>query len=200
MPAILSNLIIAQLKKYLIMLSFFFPAISNGQAILKAGALFGNRWNESLNNQTTGKGFELSAEHFVAKNFTIGVAISYVSFQPTNLVKVRFNSYDLLFSYYLNNKKLRPYIGVGAGICKYLDEVTIQVEGGASYTQQRKKNYGDLSPFLGLLYHMGKQQNLGVFLQVNADFVPIATIQPIGYLAASAGIHYSWPSKSVHNK
>jgi hypothetical protein len=200
MPASLSNLIITQLKKYLIILSFFFPAISDGQVLLKAGALFGNRWNESLNSQTIGKGLHLSAEHFVAKNFTVGFGVSHVSFHPTSLVKVRFNSYDLLFSYYLNNKKLRPYVGAGAGICKYLDEVTIQVEGGASYTQQRKKNYGDLSPFLGLLYHVGKQQNMGVFLQLNADFIPIATIQPIGYLAASVGIHYSLPSKSVHNK
>jgi len=161
--------------------------------LLKAGGTSGNRWNETLNSQTPGKGFRLSGEKFVVQHFAIGAGISYLSFNPNKQINVRFNSYSLQCTYYFNTKKIQPYFGAGVGYTLYKDKTTIDLGSGITDTQSRDKNYGVISPYLGLQYGINKISRAGFFVQVNTDFVPIANIQPIGFISVTAGISYHLP-------
>ena len=165
-----------------------FPLITFSQVVVKAGAAAGNRWNETLNAQTLGKGFRVAAEEFIVPRVSFGLGISYFSFNPNKSVNVRFNSYSLQCVYYFNTQRWQPYLGTGIGYTRYADKTTIYLGTGNSDTQTRKKNYGVIAPFLGLQYTMDKKQQTAVFLQLNTDFVPVTGIQPIGFLSIAAGI------------
>jgi hypothetical protein len=167
-----------------------FPLITYSQWTIKAGAAAGNRWNETLNAQTVGRGFRIAAEQFVLPRISIGLGVSYFSFNPNKSVNVRFNSYSLQCIYYLTAKRWQPYLGTGIGYTRYADKTTIDLGAGNSDKQTRKKNYGVIAPFLGLQYSMDKKQHTAVFLQINTDFVPVAGIPPIGFLSMAAGISY----------
>ena len=181
------------MKKIIITIFIILPAITFSQVLLKAGGALGNRWNETLNSQTLGKGFRLSGEKFVIQHFSIGAGISYFSFNPNKQINVRFNSYSLQCTYYFNSKKLQPYIGAGVGYTRYKDKTTIDLGNGITDTQTRDKNYGIISPYLGLHYGIDKKNRIGFFMQVNTDFIPIANIQPIGFISLGGGISYRLP-------
>ena len=178
------------MKRIFVIVFIFFPVAVFSQVLLKAGAALGNRWNEALNSQALGKGFRAAAEKFIIPQFTFGLGVSYLSFNPNKLVNVRFNSYSLLSTYYLNKKKLQPYIGSGIGYTRYSDKTTIALGAGVTSTQNRNKSYGVISPFLGLQYPAGNKKRAGFFFQANADFVPVAKIQPIGFMSIAAGLIY----------
>ncbi len=178
------------MKKIIVIVFIIFPSVTFSQVLLKAGAAFGNRWNETLNSQTPGKGFRLSAEKFLVPQFSLGIGISYLSFNPNKAIIVRFNSYSLQSTYYFNTKKLQPYLGAGVGYTLYKDKTTIDLGNGITDTQTRDKNYAVISPFLGLQYGIDKESRTGFFVQVNTDFIPIANIQPIGFMSVTAGISY----------
>ena len=181
------------MKKIIVTVFIILPAVTFSQVLLKAGGALGNRWNETLNSQTLGKGFRLSGEKFIVQQFSVGIGISYLSFNPNKLINVRFNSYSMECTYYFNAKKLQPYLGAGVGYTRYKDKTTIDLGNRITDTQTRDKNYGVVSPFLGLQYGIDKKSRTGFFVQVNADFVPIANIQPIGFISMSAGISYHLP-------
>jgi len=181
------------MKKIIVAIFIIFPVVAFSQVLLKAGGAFGNRWNETLNSQTLGKGFRLSGEKYIVQQFAIGIGISYLSFDPNKLINVGFNAYSLQCTYYFNTKKLQPYLGGGVGYTRYKDKTTIDLGNGNAATQKRDKNYGVISPYLGLQYKINKQNSVGFFVQVNTDFVPVANIPPIGFLAATAGISYYLP-------
>lgn len=178
------------IKKGIGVILVFFPAIVFSQVILKAGVAVGNRWNETLNSQTLGKGFRLTAEKFVARQFSTGLGISYFSFNPNKSVKVRFNFYNLQAAYYFNTKRWQPYLGAGIGYTKYIDKTSIELAPGIFNTQKREKNYSVISPYLGLKYNLNKAGKAGGFLQLNTDFVPSAATQPIGFISFEAGFVY----------
>ena len=178
------------MKKIILTVFIILPVVAFSQVLLKAGGAFGNRFNETLNSQTLGKGFRLSGEKFVVQHFSIGAGISYLSFNPNKLINVRFNSYSLQCTYYFNTKKLHPYLGAGVGYTSYKDKTTIDLGNGITDIQTRDKNYGVISPYLGLQYGIDKKSRAGFFMQVNTDFVPIANIQPIGFISFTAGISY----------
>lgn len=178
------------MKKILVAVFIILPTITFSQVLLKVGGALGNRWNETLNSQTLGKGFRLSGEKFIVQQFSVGAGISYLSFNPNKQTNVRFNSYSLQCTYYFNTKKLQPYLGAGVGYTRYKDKTTIDLGNGITDKQTRDKNYAVISPYLGLQYGIDKKSNIGFFIQVNADFVPIATIQPIGFISIAAGISY----------
>ena len=181
------------MKRTIIIAFIFFPVLCFSQTLLKAGAALGNRWNETLNSQTLGKGFRISGEKLITQQFSIGLGVSYFSFNPNKLVNVRFNSYSLQCTYYFNTKKLQPYLGAGVGYTRYNDKTTIDLGAGNTITQTRDKNYGVISPYLGLQYAIDKKKKAGFFLQVNADFVPVVNIQPIGFISIAAGFSYRLP-------
>lgn len=181
------------MKKIIVAVFIIFPALTFSQVLFKAGVALGNRWNETLNSQTLGKGFRLSGEKFIIQQFSIGAGISYLSFNPNQLINVQFNSYTLQCTYYFNTKKLQPYLGTGVGYTRYKDNTTIDLGNGIKDTQTRDKNYGVISPYLGLQYGINKKSRVGFFIQVNADFIPIANIQPIGFMSLTAGISYHLP-------
>ena len=178
------------MKKTIGIIFIFFPVMGFSQTIVKAGITAGNRWNETLNSQTLGKGIRLSVEKFILRQFSIGAGISYFSFNPNKSVNVRFNSYSLQATYYFNTKRCQPYIGAGVGYTKYTDKTSIDLGGGFSDTQKRNKNYGVISPYLGLKYNLDKAGKAGFFLQLNTDFIPVAGIQPIGFISLAAGLVY----------
>jgi len=178
------------MKKIIVAVFIIFPSVTFSQVLLKAGGALGNRWNETLNSQTLGKGFRLSGEKFIVQQFSIGIGISYLSFNPNKLINVRFNSYSLQCTYYFNTKKLQPYLGGGVGYTRYKDKATIDLGNGNADTQTRDKNYGVISPHLGLQYNIDKKSRAVFFIQLNTDFVPIANIQPIGFISVTAGISY----------
>ena len=178
------------MKRIMVICLISFPLFSFAQQLLKVGGGIGNRWNERLNSQTLGKGFRVSGEQFINKQFTIGLEVSWFSFNPTTLVNVRFNSFSLKGTYYFAAGKIQPYLGAGVGYTSYADKTSIDIGNGNLITQKRAKNYGVVSPFLGLHYKLGNKKPIGVFLQVNADFIPVAKIAPIGFVSVSAGISY----------
>ena len=150
-------------------------------------------WNETLNSETVGKGFRVGAEKMILPACSIGWGISYLSFNPNKSVNVRFNTYSLLCPYYFGTKKWQPYLGAGVGYTRYSDKTTIDLGGGNTSKQSRNKDYSSISPFLGLQYAALKKQRVGFFLQVNADFVPVVTIPPIGFLSIAGGVSYHLP-------
>ncbi len=172
-----------------------FPLITFSQWTLKAGAAAGNRWNETLNAQTVGKGFRIAAEQFVLPRVSIGLGVSYFSFNPNKSVNVRFNSYSMQCTYYFNTQRWQPYLGAGIGYTRYTDKTTIDLGAGNSDMQARIKNYGVIAPFLGLQYSMDKKLHTAVFLQANTDFVPVAGITPIGFLSIAAGFSCRLPRR-----
>lgn len=178
------------MKKITGIFIFFFPLIVYAQVVIKAGAAVGNRWNETVTGQALGKGFRLSVEKPVLPQFSVGLGISYLSFHPNKSVVVRFNSYSLQCVYWFNTKNWQPYLGAGVGYTRYADKTTINPGTGTAITQARNKNYGVIDPFLGLQYSAGKNKKAGIFFQLNADFVPILNIQPIGFVSVATGISY----------
>lgn len=173
------------MKKIVIVVIILLPFNSFSQVLFKVGGGIGNRWNETLNSQTIGAGFRLSAEKYVVKKLSFGLSISHFAFAPTKLVNVRFSSVGLSGSYGLNSKKLQPYVGLLVGYTFYTDKTNIDLGNGVASSISRNKNYGMVSPFTGLKYSF--QQKIGVFLQVNTDFVPVDKISPIGFWSATAG-------------
>ncbi len=178
------------MKKIIVTVFIILPIVTFSQVLLKAGGSFGNRWNETLTSQTLGKGFILSAENFIVQQFSVGINISYLSFNPNKLINVRFNTYNLHGTYYFTTKRLQPYLGGGVGYTRYNDQTTIDLGNGNKATQKRDKNYGVISPYMGLHYAIDKKGRTIFFVQVNADFVPVANTQPIGFLSAATGIGY----------
>jgi len=178
------------MKLITIIFALLLPGAVFPQVTLKAGFTLGNRWNETLNSQTIGKGFRLIAEKNILPRLTVGAAVSYISFNPNAAVNVRYNAYNLLTAYYFNTKKLQPFVGAAFGYTNYQDNTTLNLGGGISSKQERQKSYGNVSPFLGLKYHMDKKKKAAFFLQGNADFVPVATIDPIGFVSVVTGIAY----------
>jgi opacity protein-like surface antigen len=170
-----------------------FPLIVFSQWTIKAGAAAGNRWSETLNTQTAGKGFRVAAEQFSLPRVSIGLGISYFSFNPNKSVNVRFNSYSMQCVYYFTANRWQPYLGAGIGYTRYTDRTTIVTGTGNMEVQSRKKNYGLIAPFLGLQYSLHKKQHTAVFLQLNTDLVPVAGIPPIGFLSLAAGISCQLP-------
>ncbi len=178
------------MKKVLGVILIFLPGIVFSQGVIKAGAAAGNRWNETLNSQTIGTGLRLSGEKFVREQLSLGACISYLSFRPNKQVNVRYNSYSLLTTYYFSDGKLQPYLGIGIGYTSYTDKTTIELGPGISDSQKREKNYGNISPYLGLKYGLDKAGKVDVFLQVNTDFVPVVDIDPIGFASIAGGLSY----------
>ena len=185
------------MKIITILLFLFSFQLSSGQTIFKVSGSLGNRWDEKLNSQTIGKGFRISAESFLTTNLSFDIGVSYFSFDPITLVNVSFNSYFIGATYYFAQTKLQPYVGFDAGFCKYQDKTTIEIA-GQSNTQVRDKQYGSISPKLGLMYFVSKQ--IGFQLQVNADFIPIENINPIGFASLSLGAVYKIGSLKIKNK
>ena len=185
------------MKIITILLFLFSFQLSSGQTIFKVSGSLGNRWDEKLNSQTIGKGFRISGESFLTTNLSFDIGVSYFSFDPTTLVNVSFNSYLIGATYYFTQTKLQPFVGFDAGFCKYQDKTTIEIP-GQSNTQVRDKQYGSISPKLGLIYFVTDQ--IGVQLQFNADFVPIANISPIGFSSSSLGVVYKIGSRKLENK
>ena len=183
------------MRRIIFVVFLLFPVLGFSQVLFKAGAALGNRWDERLNSQTLGKGFRVSGEKFIIQQFAVGLGVSYFSFSPTKSVNVRFNSYSLLFTYFFNTKKWQPYLGTGAGYTKYVDKTTINLSTGINSTQTRNKNYGVISPLLGLQYNMGKRSKIGFFMQANADFIPVVTTQPIGFVSIAGGLTYRLPTQ-----
>ncbi len=159
----------------------------NAQTIFKVGGSIANRWNETLNNQTLGSGFRVSAEKFITKNLSAGINISRFSFNPTPSVDITYSAASFHYTYYLNKKAIQPYTGIGIGYNLYVDNTTLDLGNNAIVKQKRTKNYGVISPFIGLKYTK-KEKKLGVFFQVNTDFVPVANITPIGFLSTTLGL------------
>jgi opacity protein-like surface antigen len=159
----------------------------NAQTILKVGGSIANRWNETLNNQTLGNGFRASAEKFITTNLSTGINISHFSFNPTPSVDITYSAASFHYTYYLNKKALQPYTGIGIGYNLYIDRTTLDLGNNAIVQQKRSKNYGVVSPFIGLKYTK-KEKKLGIFFQVNTDFVPIANTTPIGFLSSTLGL------------
>jgi hypothetical protein len=178
------------MKLMMILSAFILPAAAFSQVTLKGGFTLGNRWNETFNSQTSGKGFRFSAEKNILPQLTIGAEVSYVSFNPNTAVNIRYNAYSLLVAYYFNTKKLQPFAGTALGYNNYSDKTTLNLGGNITSKQERKKSYGNISPFLGLRYHVDKKKRAAFFLQANADFVPVANIDPIGFVSVTAGIFY----------
>jgi hypothetical protein len=176
------------MRKCITGMLIFFPFISFSQTLVKAGAGVANRWNEKLNTQSLGKGFRVMAEQYIVPRLSVGMAVSYFTFNPNRLVNVRFNSYSLQWVYYFNTKRWQPYLGTGVGYTHYTDNTTLELGAGNRPTQKRKKNYGVIAPFLGIQYEVSKKQKTAIFLQCNTDFVPVARTQPIGFLSVAAGI------------
>jgi len=169
------------------------PILANSQVQVKAGFTAANRWNETLNSQTLGKGFRLSGEKLVAPKFGLGIETAYLSFHPTDLVAVQFNTLSLSMTYYLTDKRLEPYLGAGLGFARYADKTTIELGAGNTKTQTRHKNYGVIAPFLGVQYAISqKAKNWGVYLQANADIIPVVNITPIGFVSLTTGICYKF--------
>ncbi len=166
------------------------PSAASSQVLLKASGAIGNRWNETLNSQTLGKGIRLSAEKYITQQFTIGAEVSYFAFNPNTTVNIHFNSYNLLVAWYFNTKKLQPYAGAGFGYTDYQDKTTINLGGGISSKQSRNKSYGNISAFLGLKYSLTKEKRTAFSIQANTDFIPIVNISPIGFLSVAAGLSY----------
>ncbi|MCY7421328.1 MAG: hypothetical protein LH478_06240 [Chitinophagaceae bacterium] len=181
------------MKKIIVAVLIIFPTVAFSQVLVKAGGALGNRWTETLNSQTLGKGLRLSGEKFLVQHFSIGAGISYFSFNPNKLINVSFNSYSLQCTYYFNTKKLHPYLGAGVGYTWYKDETTIDLGNSNTDMQTRDKDYGVISPYVGLQYGIYKKRQTGFFIQVNTDFVPIANIQPIGFISIAAGVSYHLP-------
>ncbi|MEO5996201.1 MAG: hypothetical protein ABIN89_05715 [Chitinophagaceae bacterium] len=183
------------MKKVICVIFIFLPVMVFSQVMIKGGAAVGNRWNETLNSQTIGTGFRLSGEKFVVKQLSLGAGISYLSFRPNKHVNVRYNSYSLMTTYYFSARKLQPYLGIGIGYTRYTDKTTIELGPGIDDTQKREKNYGIISPYLGLKYGLDKAGKVGVFLQVNTDFVPVVNIDPIGFASIAGGLSYLFHHK-----
>ena len=181
------------MKKTIVSLIVFIPVMALAQVIVKAGVAAGNRWNETLNGQTLGKGLRVGAEKIILPHFSVGLGISYLSFNPNKSVMVRFNAYSLQCTYYFSTSKWQPYLGTGIGYTRYADKTSIDLGAGNTSKQARNKNYGVIAPFLGIQHWPGKKQKLGVFFQVNADFVPVLNIPAIGFLSTAAGISYRLP-------
>ena len=185
------------MKKITLLLFLFSFQFSSAQTIFKVSGSLGNRWDEKLNSQTIGKGFIVSAEKFLIPKLSFGIGVSYFSFHPNTLVDLTFNSYSIGATYYFKQTKLQPFVGFEAGFCKYQDKTTIEIS-GQSNTLVRDKQYGSISPKLGLIYFVSEQ--IGVQLQFRADFVPIANISPIGFSSSSLGIVYKIGSRKLENK
>jgi opacity protein-like surface antigen len=178
------------MKRISIAIFVFLPVIVFSQTILKLGGAVSNRWNETLNSQTLGKGIRISVEKFIIPQFAIGLGGSYFSFNPNKSINIRFNSVSLQFAYYVNTKKLQPYFGAGVGYTKYFDKTTIDLGSGINSTQIRNKNYGVISPYLGMQCAIGKAKKAGCFIQLNTDFVPVVNTDPIGFISLAAGLSY----------
>ena len=174
----------------MIISAFILTASAFSQVTIKAGFTLGNRWNEALNSQTLGKGFRLKGEKNILPQLTVGTEVSYVSFNPNTSVQVRYNSYSLLATYYLNAKKLQPFIGTAFGYTNYKDNTILNLGGGIISKQTRQKSYGTISPFFGVKYHLNQQKKTAFFVQANTDFIPVANIDPIGFLSVTAGVAY----------
>ena len=178
------------MKRIILFAALSLPLCLFSQTTLKGGVAFGNRWNETLNSQTVGKGFRVSGEKNILPKLSFGIAVSYLSFNPNTSVNIRYNSYSLLLTYYFTTKKLQPLLGIGIGYTNYNDKTTLNLGGGISSKQSRNKNYGNISPFLGLQYIAGKKKKVSIFIQANADFIPVANIDPIGFVSVTTGIAY----------
>ena len=174
------------MKKIIYILIFVSPSLGKAQTSFKVGASFANRWNEPLNSQTLGKGFRFSAEKFISPHLSTGVSISYVSFNPTSFVNISYTAASFFYTYYLNLKTWQPYAGIGIGFNRYSDRTTIDLGSNLVSKQERTKNYGVISPFIGLKYTKPTKK-LGIFFQMNTDFVPISTTAPIGFVSTTLG-------------
>lgn len=175
-------------RKIIIIICLIIPSTLFSQIAIKGGISIANRWDETLNSQTLGKGFRLSAEKQIVSRFSIGVAISSIAFKPNELLDIKYKTLDLLATYYFSNNTLQPYVGIGFGYTQYADKSTLDIGNGITTKQTRDKNYGNISPFFGLKYSIGKEKKLAIFMQSNADFVPVVNIVPIGYLSLTSGL------------
>ena len=175
------------MKKYLAVLFLLLSIPSFAQTLFKVSGGLGNRWDEKLNSQTIGKGLRLSVEELFAPRFSMGIGFSYFSFNPNTLVNVRYSSYSFQSTYYFTVSKLQPFLGVEVGYCSYFDKTTIELISG-KISQQRNKSYGSIAPKAGVLYNITKQ--LGVQLQLSADFIPIPDTAPIGFSSVNLGLTY----------
>ncbi|MES2734633.1 MAG: hypothetical protein V4714_22990 [Bacteroidota bacterium] len=176
------------MKNLLIGAFLLFSSLGYAQTIVKISGGVGNRWDEKLNSQTIGKGGRLGIEHFLVPKFSLGLGGSTFSFHPNPSVQVRFTSISLQGTYYFSRAKWQPFIGIETGFCQYSDQTTIDLGGGITNKQKRSKQYGSISPKLGLLYLVTNK--VGLQLQINTDFVPVANISPIGFASLQAGVSY----------
>ena len=174
------------MKKIIYLFTLLFPLIINAQTVIKIGGGVANRWNETLNIQTVGKGFRFSAEKFIKSNLSTGLTISSFVFNPTPSVEIKYISVNFNYTYYFYKKTLKPYSGIGIGYNRFFDRTTIDLGNNISSKQDRTKNYGVISPFVGIKFTK-KEKKLGLFFQINADFVPISKIAPIGFISTTLG-------------
>lgn len=175
------------MKKIVYLLFLLLPFIMNAQTVLKLGGGIANRWNERLTSQTVGKGIRFSAEKFITPQLSAGLAISYFSFNPTSSVNINYSTASFNYTYYFNKKTWQPYTGIGIGYNRYFDRTTIDLGSNLTSKQDRSKNYGAISPFLGIRYQK-MEKKLGIFFQMNTDFVPVANIAPIGFISTVIGL------------
>ncbi len=177
-----------RIKRIILTACLIIPFRLCAQIVIKGGISFANRWDENLNGQTLGKGFALSGEKYILPNLSIGTELSYQNFQPNKLINISYKSLDLLSTFYFTNKRMLPYLSIGIGITKYQDKTTLDLGGGLIAKQIRDKFYGNISPSLGLKYKLGKENRVAIFIQSNANFVPVVNIAPIGFLSISSGL------------
>ncbi len=176
------------MKRIIIFICLIFPATVWSQIVVKGGLSLANRWDEKLNAQTLGIGFRISGEKFILPNLSIGTELSYHNFKPNNLLNVAYKSFDLLATYYVTTKIFQPYIGIGLGYTKYTDKTTLDLGGGQIAQQTRDKNYGNISPHVGMKYNLRKDKKIALFIQSNAELIPVVNIIPIGFLSITTGL------------
>ncbi len=179
------------MKRILLIAIMIGPLTMYAQTILKVGGSFSNRWNETLNSQTIGKGFSLSIEKSILKPLNFGVVVSSNFFSPNTSVNLRFSNIGLISTYYFGSKKLKPFLGLGIGYNNYHDKTSIDIGNGFISVQERNKSYGYTSPFLGLAYSSSTSR-IGFFMQVNTDFIPVVNIAPIGFVSSTAGFSFKF--------
>ena len=177
------------MKRILIVVILIVPFTMYAQTILKVGGSLSNRWSETLNSQTIGKGFSLSIEKPIVKPLSFGIVISSNFFSPNTFVKLRFANLGLISTYYFGSKNWMPFLGLGIGYTNYHDKTSIDIGNGFMSVQERNKSYGNISPFLGLTYRSSASR-IGFFMQVNADFIPVVNIAPIGFVSTTAGLSF----------
>jgi opacity protein-like surface antigen len=103
----------------------------------------------------SGWGLGISTQHYFGEKFSLGLAVGYTQLGEQNSIVYTVLPLQAVFRYDLSDKKLKPYLGLGAGLYTLIRQEKFS---NAKLTTDQA-SFG-FSPLAGLKYALSEHWNL----------------------------------------